>query len=101
MGRLIKDVCYRKRGKVWYYKFKGEMNFTSSGLTAKAKAESYVNELLKKMACRRYRMKYLRIMPVSSFSGTVALTLQDCVKKGSPSRNGKWQSRGPIWRPMC
>jgi integrase len=30
-----------------YYKFKGEVNFTSSGLTAKAKAESYVNELLK------------------------------------------------------
>jgi len=47
MGRLTKDVCYRKRGSVWYYKLKGEANFTSTGLTAKTKAESYVNGLLR------------------------------------------------------
>jgi hypothetical protein len=46
IGRLSKGFCYRKRGSVWYYKLKGEANFTSTGLTARTKAESYVNVLV-------------------------------------------------------
>lgn len=45
MGRLPKDVCFKKRGKFWYYKLKGE-KFRSSGETSKVKCEKKAFELL-------------------------------------------------------
>jgi integrase len=48
MGRLKKDVCYKKRGKYWYYRLKGMENFKTTSKTSKTEAENFVNNLLQK-----------------------------------------------------
>ena len=48
MGRLAKDVRYKKRGKYWHYKLKGMESFQTTGKTSRTEAENFVNKLLQK-----------------------------------------------------
>jgi integrase len=48
MGRAKKDYCLKKRGKVYYYRLKGQRNFKTTKETSKARAENFVNRLLQK-----------------------------------------------------
>jgi integrase len=48
MGRLVKDVKYKKRGKTWYYQLKGMSNLKTTRQTNKTAAERYVHEILQK-----------------------------------------------------
>lgn len=43
MGRLAKEVCYKKKGKYWYYKLQGENYFRSTGTATKMDAIAFVN----------------------------------------------------------
>ncbi len=48
MGRLTKDVQFKKRGKIWYCKLKGMEHFKTTGETSRTNAEKHVNRILQK-----------------------------------------------------
>lgn len=48
MGRLEKDIKYKKRGKILYYKLKSMSGFKTTGKTNKTEAEQFAMEMMQR-----------------------------------------------------
>jgi len=48
MGRLEKEIRYKKRGKIWHYKLKSMPGFKTTGKTNKTEAEHFALKKLQK-----------------------------------------------------
>src|SRR6056297_723848 len=45
MGRLAKEIRYKKRGKIWHYKLQHMPKFKTTGKTTKTAAEQYAMKM--------------------------------------------------------